>query len=72
MRPRSSYWQSTKADGSTELTKNLVSADGQTVLANAPRFLAREALFDPGLIKEGDENGGIAVLCYNLGASESC
>jgi actin beta/gamma 1 len=26
--------------------------------------LAPEALFDPGLIKEGDENGGMAVLCH--------
>jgi len=31
---------------------------------NAPRFMAPEALFDPGLIKEGDENGGMAVLCH--------
>lgn len=26
--------------------------------------MAPEALFDPGLIKEGDENGGMAVLCH--------
>ena len=26
--------------------------------------MAPEALFDPGLIKEGDENGGMSVLCH--------
>jgi len=31
---------------------------------NASRFMAPEALFDPNLIKEGNENGGMAVLCH--------
>jgi actin beta/gamma 1 len=26
--------------------------------------MAPEALFDPNLIKEGNENGGMAVLCH--------
>jgi len=33
--------------------------DGQTVMVNAPRFMAPEALFNPGLIKEGDETLGM-------------
>ena len=26
--------------------------------------MAPEALFDPGFIEEGDENGGMSVLCH--------
>ena len=49
-----------KAAESTEHTKNFELPDGFTISVNAPRFMAPEALFDPGLIKKGDENGGMA------------
>jgi actin beta/gamma 1 len=48
-----------KAAESSELTSMYELPDGQTVSINAPRFMAPEALFVPGLIKEGDETEGI-------------
>jgi len=53
-----------KASESTELTKNYELPDGQVVSVNTPRFSAPEALFDPGLIKEGDEALGIHDMSY--------
>jgi actin-related protein len=53
-----------KASESTELTKNYELPDGQVVAINTPRFLAPEALFDPGLIKEGDEALGMQDMGY--------
>jgi len=38
--------------------------DGQTVPVNTPRFMAPEALFNPGLIKEGDETPGMHTMSY--------
>ncbi len=32
---------------------------------NGPRFMAPEALFKPGLIKEGDETPGMHTMTYN-------
>lgn len=43
--------------------------DGQTVSVNTPRFMAPEALFNPGLIKQGDETPGMHELC-NLSLKE--
>merc|ERR1712100_885589 len=52
-----------KAASSTELAKNYELPDGQTISVNTPRFMAPEALFNPGLIKEGDEAMGMHQLC---------
>jgi len=53
-----------KGAESTELQKNYELPDGQTVAVNTPRFMAPEALFNPGLIKEGDEAPGMHDMCY--------
>jgi actin beta/gamma 1 len=53
-----------KASESTELTKNYELPDGQVIAVNTPRFLAPEALFDPGLIKEGDEALGMHDMAF--------
>ena len=39
--------------------------DGQTIKVNKPRFMAPEAIFQPSLIKEGDETPGVADLAFN-------
>ena len=52
-----------KASESTEIQKNFELPDGQVVSINTPRFMAPEALFDPGLIKEGDEALGMHAMC---------
>jgi len=52
-----------KAGESTEIQKNFELPDGQVVSVNTPRFMAPEALFDPGLIKEGDEALGMHQMC---------
>ncbi len=54
-----------KAASSTELQKNYELPDGQTVAINGPRFMAPEALFHPGLIKEGDEAEGMHTMTFN-------
>ena len=54
-----------KAAESTELTVNYEMPDGSTVALNTPRFMAPEALFDPGLIKEGDETPGMHKMAFN-------
>jgi len=38
--------------------------DGQTINFSSPRFAAPEALFTPGLVKEGDETLGMHQLCW--------
>ena len=53
-----------KAAESTEMTKNYELPDGQIVAVNTPRFMAPESLFDPGLIKEGDEALGMHDMSY--------
>ena len=51
-----------KAKNSTELAKNFELPDGRTIAINSPRFMAAEALLNPGLIIEGDENPGMADM----------
>ena len=53
-----------KSKSSTELQKSYELPDGQVVKVNAPRFSAPEALFQPGLIKEGDETPGMHELAH--------
>lgn len=53
-----------KAAQSSELQKVYELPDGQSVSVNAPRFLAPEALFNPGLIKEGDETKGMHEMTF--------
>ena len=53
-----------KAASSTQIQKTFELPDGATVNVNTPRFLAPEALFEPGLIKEGDETLGMHKLCF--------
>jgi len=53
----------TKSAESTELAKQYELPDGQTISVNGPRFMAPEALFNPGLIKEGDEVLGMHDMC---------
>jgi actin-related protein len=53
-----------KAAESSEIQKNYELPDGQTVTVNTPRFLAPEALFDPSLIKEGDETPGMHTMTF--------
>jgi len=48
-----------KSSESSELQKAYELPDGQSVNINSPRFMAPEALFDPSLIKEGDEALGM-------------
>jgi len=59
-----------KASGSTELAESYELPDGQTVTVNAPRFMAPEALFNPGLIKEGDETPGMHTMSF--GSIQEC
>jgi len=54
-----------KAAESSELQQTYELPDGQTVSVNAPRFMAPEALFDPGLIKEGDEAPGMHKMGFD-------
>lgn len=54
-----------KSMSSSEITKNHELPDGQTIQVNQPRFLAPEALFNPGLIKEGDETDGMHKMSFN-------
>lgn len=51
--------EKSKASSSNELSKVYELPDGSTVNVNTPRFMAPEALFNPGLIKEGDETLGM-------------
>jgi actin beta/gamma 1 len=53
-----------KAAESSEIQKAYELPDGQTVNVNAPRFMAPEALFNPGLIKEGDETPGMHTMAF--------
>lgn len=53
-----------KASESSDLQKMYELPDGQTIPVNSPRFLAPEALFDPGLIKEGDETPGMHTMTF--------
>lgn len=53
-----------KAAESTEIQKSYELPDGQIVSVNTPRFMAPEALFEPGLIKEGDEALGMHDMSY--------
>lgn len=39
--------------------------DGSTVSINTPRFMAPEAIFNPALIKEGDETPGMHTMAFN-------
>jgi actin beta/gamma 1 len=48
-----------KAAESTELQKAYELPDGQTININSPRFMGPEAIFNPALIKEGDEALGM-------------
>jgi actin-related protein len=48
-----------KASESTELQKAYELPDGQTININSPRFMGPEAIFNPALIKEGDEALGM-------------
>jgi len=52
-----------KAASSSEIQKAYELPDGQTINVNAPRFMGPEALFNPGLIKEGDETPGMHTMC---------
>jgi actin-related protein len=52
-----------KASSSSEIQKAYELPDGQTINVNAPRFMGPEALFNPGLIKEGDETPGMHTMC---------
>jgi actin beta/gamma 1 len=53
-----------KSMSSSEITKNHELPDGQTIQVNQPRFMAPEALFNPGLIKEGDETDGMHQMSF--------
>jgi len=53
-----------KSAQSNENAKQFELPDGQIVTVNTPRFCAPEALFDPTLIKEGDEAYGMHKMCY--------
>lgn len=53
------------AGASTEIQKTYELPDGSTVNVNSPRFMAPEALFNPGLIKEGDETPGMHTMAFN-------
>ena len=53
-----------KAAQSSELLKAYELPDGQTVNINTPRFMGPEALFNPALIKEGDETLGMHDMAF--------
>lgn len=57
--------EKSKAASSNECAKTYELPDGQTVNVNTPRFMAPEALFYPGLIKEGDETLGMHKLAFS-------
>jgi actin-related protein len=59
-----------KAAESSEISKAYELPDGQTVTVNGPRFMAPEALFNPGLIKEGDETPGMHTMTF--GSIQEC
>jgi actin-related protein len=52
------------AKASTETEKNYELPDGSIITVNVPRFKCAEALFQPGLIKEGSETLGMHELAY--------
>ena len=54
-----------KAAESSEHQKTYELPDGQTIQINAPRFMAPEAIFNPGLIKEGDETKGMHAMAFS-------
>lgn len=54
-----------KASESSEHQKIYELPDGSTVTVNSPRFMGPEAIFEPGLIKEGDETHGMHKLAYH-------
>lgn len=56
--------ETAKASSSTECQKTYELPDGSTVNVNTPRFMGPEALFNPGLIKEGDEALGMSDLGF--------
>ena len=51
-----------KAAESSACQKQYELPDGQTITVNSARFCAPEALFQPGLIKEGDEVHGMHTM----------
>ena len=53
-----------KAKSSSEISMVYELPDGQNITVNTPRFMAPEALFNPSLIKEGDEALGMHEMCY--------
>jgi actin len=53
-----------KAMESSEIQKNYELPDGSTVSINSPRFMGPEAIFNPGLIKEGDETPGMHTMTF--------
>ena len=53
-----------KAHESTTLTLHHELPDGSVVGINTPRFMAPEALFNPALIKEGDETWGMHQMAF--------
>jgi len=46
------------------MTKLYTLPDGQSITVNSPRFMAAEALFNPDLIKEGDNIMGIHEMAF--------
>jgi actin len=53
-----------KAQNSTEHQATYELPDGSTVNINSPRFMGPEAIFNPTLIKEGDETPGMHTMTY--------
>jgi len=53
-----------KASESSACQKQYQLPDGQMITVNSARFSAPEALFNPGLIKEGDEVHGMHTMAH--------
>lgn len=51
-----------KAQSTLEIKKDYKLPDGQIIAVNTPRFTAPEALFNPTLIKQGDDALGLHEL----------
>ena len=59
-----------KAAESSAVQKQYQLPDGQMITVNSARFSAPEALFNPGLIKEGDEVHGMHTMAH--GTVQEC
>ena len=60
-----SCFVSNNSDEEQEGGKEVRLPDNQIVKVKAPRYQASEAIFDPGVVKQGDRTPGVHELVFN-------